>query len=59
MGERSDVYRVLVGKPEGKRPLAIPRLSWEDNIKMDLQEVRYGLWSGSSWLRAGTDGERL
>jgi hypothetical protein len=33
------VYRVLVGKPEGKRPLGKPRLRWEDNIKMDLQEV--------------------
>jgi len=39
MGERRGVYRVLVGKPEGKRPLGRPRLRWEDNIKMDLQEV--------------------
>jgi len=39
MGERSGVYRVLVGKPEGKRPLGRPRCRWEDNIKMDLQEV--------------------
>ena len=37
MGERRDVYRVLVGKPEGKRPLARPRRRWEDNIKMDLK----------------------
>jgi len=37
MGERRVVYRVLVGKPEGKRPLGRPRLRWEDNIKMDLQ----------------------
>jgi len=36
------VYRVLVGKPEGKRPLGRPRLRWEDNIKMDLQEVGCG-----------------
>jgi hypothetical protein len=42
MGERRGVYRVLVGKPEGKRPLGIPRLRWEDNIKMDLQEVGFG-----------------
>ena len=37
--ERTDVYRVLVGKPEGKRPFGKPRRRWEDNIKMDLQEV--------------------
>jgi hypothetical protein len=36
------VYRVLVGKPEGKRPFGRPRRRWEDNIKMDLQEVGYG-----------------
>jgi hypothetical protein len=36
------VYRVWVGKPEGKRPLGRPRRKWEDNIKMDLQEVGYG-----------------
>jgi hypothetical protein len=36
MGERRNVYRVLVGKPEGKRPLGRPRFRWEDNIKMDL-----------------------
>jgi hypothetical protein len=42
MGERRDVYRVLVGKPEGKRPLGRPRLKWEDNIKMDFQEVGCG-----------------
>jgi hypothetical protein len=39
MGERRDIYRVLMGKPEGKRPLGRPRHRWEDNIKMDLQEV--------------------
>jgi len=39
MGERRGVYRVLVGKLEGKRPLGISRRRWEDNIKMDLQEV--------------------
>ena len=42
MGERRGVHRVLVGKPEGKRPLGRPRHSWEDNIKMDLQEVEGG-----------------
>ena len=39
MGEGRGVYRVLVGKPEGKRPLGRPRRRWEDNIKMDLQEA--------------------
>ena len=41
-GERRGVYRVLVGKPEGKRPLGRPRHRWEDNIKMDLQEEGSG-----------------
>ena len=41
-GERRDVYRVLVGKQEGKRPLGRPRRRWENNIKMDLQEVGCG-----------------
>jgi hypothetical protein len=40
--ESRDVYRVLVGKPKGKRPFGRPRRSWEDNIKMDLQEEGYG-----------------
>ena len=42
MGEGRGVYRVLVGKPEGKRPLGRPRPRWEDNIKTDLQEVGGG-----------------
>jgi hypothetical protein len=42
MEEKRVVYRVLVGKPEGKRPLGRTRCRWEDNIKMDLQEVEYG-----------------
>jgi len=41
MGERRGVYRVLVGKPEGQRPIGRPRRRWEDNIKVDLQEVEY------------------
>ena len=53
-GERRGVYRFLVGKPEGKRPLGRPRRTWEDNIKMDLQEVECGLWTGLFWLRIGT-----
>jgi hypothetical protein len=41
-GERRDAYRVLLGKPEGKRPLGRLRHRWEDNIKMDLKEVGWG-----------------
>jgi hypothetical protein len=52
-----DVYRVLVGKPEGKRTLRRPRYTWEDNVKMDLQEV--DLRTGMSLLRVGTGGEQL
>ena len=59
MWVRRSVYRVLVGKPEGKRPLRRPRHRWEDNIKMDLQEVVVGLWTGSSRLRIGTGGGHL
>ena len=53
MVEGRGVHRVLVGKPEGKRPLGRPRRRWEDNIKMDLQEVG-GVETGWSWLRIGT-----
>ena len=52
MGERKGVYRVLVGKPEGKRPLGRPRLRWEDNIKVDLQEVGCG---GMDWIELAGD----
>ena len=45
-----------MGKPEGKRPPGTPRYRWEDNIKMDLQKVRWGAWTGSIWLRIGTCG---
>jgi len=58
-GQRSGAYRVLVGKPEGKRPLGRLRHRWEDNIKMDLQEVDVGAWTGSMWLRIGTGGGHL
>jgi hypothetical protein len=43
MRDRRGVYRVLVGKPEGKGPLGRPRRRWDNNIKMDLQEVGYGM----------------
>ena len=47
MGKGRGVYRVLVGKPEGKRPMGRPRRRWQDNIKMDLQEVGCG---GMDWI---------
>jgi hypothetical protein len=58
MGEERGVHRVLVGKPEGKSPLRRPRRRWEDNIKMDLQEVGRG-GTGWNWLRIGTGGGHL
>jgi hypothetical protein len=55
MGEEGSVYRVLVGKPEEKRPLGRPRRWWEDNIKMDLQEV----WGGcGDWMELAQDSDR-
>ena len=55
MGVRRGVYRVLVGKPEGKRPLGRPRCRWEDNIKMDLEEVGSG---GMDWIELAQDWDR-
>jgi hypothetical protein len=52
MGEERGVHRVLVGKPEGIRPLGRPRHRWEDNIKMDLQEV------GGNWMELAQDRDR-
>jgi hypothetical protein len=55
MGERRGVYRVLVGKPEGKRPQGRPRFRWEGNIKIDLQEVGCG---GMDWIELAQDKDR-
>ena len=55
MGHGRGVYRVLVGKPEGKRPLGRPRRRWEDNIKMDLQEVGCGRMD---WIELAQDRDR-
>ena len=55
MGERRGLYRTLVGKPEGKRPLGRPLRRWEDNIKMDLQEVGYG---SMNWIELAQDRDR-
>ncbi|KAJ4435373.1 hypothetical protein ANN_17987 [Periplaneta americana] len=55
MGESRNAYRVLVGRPEGKRPLGRPRRRWEDNIKMDLREVGY---DDREWINLAQDRDR-
>jgi len=55
MGERRGVYTVLMGKPEGKKPLGRPRRRWEDNIKMDVQEVGC---RGMDWIELAQDRNR-
>ena len=59
MGEERGAFRVLVGKPEGKRTLGKPRRRWVNNIRMDLQGWDVGMWSGLGWPRTGTGGGRL
>jgi hypothetical protein len=59
MGEGRKLYKVLLGKQGGKRPLGRPRHRWEDGIKMDLMEFSWGVWSGFTWLRVGTVGGLL
>jgi hypothetical protein len=51
-GAKRNAYRILVGKPEGKRPLGRPRRMWEDNIKMDLREIG---WGGMEWIDLAQD----
>jgi hypothetical protein len=59
MGEERKVYKVLVEKPEGNRPLGRPRRRWEDGIRIDLREIGCGVWIGFDWLRTGTGGGLL
>jgi hypothetical protein len=47
MGEKRNPYKILVGKPEGRRPLGRPRRRWVDNIKMDIREIK---WDGVDWI---------
>jgi hypothetical protein len=55
MGEGRGAYRILVGRPEGRRPLGRPRPRWEDNVKMNLQEVE---WKGVDWIDMAQDRDR-
>ena len=59
MEEGRGVHRIMIGKPERKRPLGGPRRRWKNNIKMDLQEVGGVVGTGYSWLRIGRDGGHL
>jgi hypothetical protein len=59
MGEERKVYKVLVGKPEGKRPLGRSKRRWEDGVRMDLREIGLGVCIGFDWLRTGTGGGLL
>jgi hypothetical protein len=56
MGEERKVYKVLVGKPEGKKPLGRTRRRWEDGIRMYLRKAGFGVWIGFDWLSIGTGG---
>jgi hypothetical protein len=59
MGEKRGAHRILVARPEGRRPLGRPRRRWKATIKMDLQEVGWEAWTGLSWLMIGTGGGLL
>jgi hypothetical protein len=55
MGAKSNAYRILVGKSEGKRPLGRPRRRWVDNIKLDLREIE---WDRTDWIDLDQDGDQ-
>jgi hypothetical protein len=59
MGEGRNVHSVLVGRPEGKKPLGRRRRRWEDGMKMDLREIGFGMLIGFTWLRIGIVGVLL
>jgi hypothetical protein len=55
MGEKSNAYRIMVGKPEGKRPLGRPRRRWVNNIKIDLRDIG---WDGVDWIGLAQDRDK-
>jgi hypothetical protein len=55
VGERRGAHRALVGKPGGRRQLERPRRRWEDSIKINLREVGWGAWTGSTWHQSGLE----
>jgi hypothetical protein len=59
MEEKRNVYRLLVRKSKEKRPLGRPRRRWVDNIRMDLVDMGWIMWTGLVWLRTGTGGKLL
>jgi hypothetical protein len=59
MGGIRNAYRFLVCRPERRRTIGSPRCRWEDNIKVDLREIGFGVWIGFMWLRRGTGGGLL
>jgi hypothetical protein len=56
MGKERKVYKVLVRRPEGRRPLERPRRRWENGIRKDLRKIHWGVWSGFTWLKIGIVG---
>jgi hypothetical protein len=58
-GEERKVYKVLAGKPEGKRPFGRPRRRWDDGTRLDLREIAWGVWIRFDWIRTGTGGGLL
>jgi hypothetical protein len=59
MGQDRKLYKVLMGKPEVRKPFGRPRRRWEDSIRMDLRDIGWGVWSGFTLLRIGTNGGLL
>jgi hypothetical protein len=58
-GEERDAFRLLLGRPEGRRPLGRPGRRWVDNIRMDIGDLGWGDVTGLVWLKIGTGGELL
>jgi hypothetical protein len=59
IGKRRSAYRGFMGSPDGRRPPGRPRFRWESDFKLDLQEMGWGAWTGSIWLRIETSGALL